>query len=83
MPYRINDDGTATPVAWTAETEAAIDAGEGQFYLSVIGCVLHGSVQATPIKITRSAVYDAMAWLTTGAMVPAGEVTTVEREVVT
>lgn len=73
--YRLNADGTASPISY----EDMPEDGAGCF-CTVVGCVRHGRVFATPIHITSEQTYDAMTWLRTGEMIPAGPVITIKIE---
>jgi hypothetical protein len=71
-------DGVAHARPDTAETRALVDAGKGQWFGSIEGAILHGGVRATAFERKTEQLYDAAAWLHTGAMVPAGFATTTQ-----
>jgi hypothetical protein len=76
--YHVNGDGTADRVDDCIAVRACIDAGEPGWFGNPEGAILHGGVAACAFKRKTETVYDAAAWLATGAMVPAGEITTTE-----
>lgn len=72
-------DGVAHAVADSPQVSAAIDAGTMRdVFATIEGAILHGGVIATAYKRKTERTYDALAWLETGAMIPAGTVTTTE-----
>ena len=69
-------DGVAYAVPDSPEVSRLIDAGRiSNVYGSIEGAILHGGVIATAFTRETNETYDAMAWLQTGAMVPAGQIT--------
>ena len=70
-------DGVATAHPDTPEVRACVDAG-GPWYGSIEGAIKHGGVIATAFRRKTQRTFDARAWLETGAMVPAGWITTTE-----
>ncbi|HYA71777.1 MAG TPA: hypothetical protein VEF36_01335 [Roseiarcus sp.] len=74
--YRIEPDGTASVHDDTALVRAQIDKGDGQWFGSPEGAILHGGVNAMAFVRKTQMTYDASAWLSTGAMIECGEVTT-------
>lgn len=47
-------------------------------YATIDGAIRHDGVKATAFKRKTQRTFDALAWLQTGDMVPAGELTTTE-----
>ena len=76
--YRSNGDGTADRFEDTPAICARIDAGERGWFGNPEGAILHGGVLACSYTRKVEATYDAMVWLKTGAMVPVGELVTIE-----
>jgi hypothetical protein len=71
-------DGVARGYPDTPAVRELVDARPSEFYGSIEGCILHGGVIATAFKRKTQRTFDARAWLETGAMVPAGWITTTE-----
>ncbi len=70
-------DGVAYAVPDSADISRQIDEGLiTNVYGTIEGAIIHGGVKATAFTRKTEATYDTMAWLKTGAMVPAGQVTT-------
>jgi hypothetical protein len=70
-------DGVAYAVPDSTDVSRAIDNGQlTNIYGTIEGAIKHGGVLATAFKRRTEATYDALAWLQTGAMVPAGQITT-------
>lgn len=76
--WRVTDLGTAEAVEDSPAVCAAIDNGARGYYGSIEGAIINGGVVATAYKRHTEQTYDAMEWLQTGAMVPAGEITVTE-----
>jgi hypothetical protein len=74
--WHITPHGTAELVRDTPEVSRAIDAGAPGYFATIEGAILHGGVRATAFARKTEDTYDARAWLETGAMVPAGQITT-------
>lgn len=75
--YHAKGDGTADRFDDTPLARARVDS-ESNWYGSPEGAIIHGAVIASAFTRKVESTYDAMAWLETGAMVPAGELVTIE-----
>lgn len=76
--WRVNAYGCAERHKETADLVAQINADPRGWFGNVEGTILHAGVLATAYTRKTERTYDAVAWLQTGAMVPAGYVTTTE-----
>ena len=76
--YRSNGDGSADVFEDTPAICKVIDADGRGWFGSPEGAILHGGVLACAYKRKVEATYDALAWLTTGEMIPTGDLVTVE-----
>lgn len=74
--WHVNGDGTATAFDDTPEVRARIDAFEPGWFGSIEGAIRHGGVIATAFHRQTEQTYDAVHWLNTGEMLPAGTITT-------
>lgn len=80
MPFVIEPDGTALDLGWTEEVEQWANTGARQVFGTLAGAIRHAGVQAAAVSWKTEQMYDAKAWLETGAHVPVGEVTTMTIE---
>ncbi len=74
--YRLNEYGCADVIEDSPTVCAQIDRDGRGWYGNIEGAILHGGVLATAFKRKTEQTYDAVEWLRTGKLVPAGEITT-------
>jgi len=72
--YRSNNDGTAHAHHDSPALRKQIDREGGRdWYMTPEGAIRHGHVRACAFIQRSEQLFDAMAWLHSGQMVPMGE----------